>query len=175
MTNFDSLVNFYSEKFSAVLKEEGFNQKMYRNVLGTSFAARMFFFENTASVESVRDAVTGMIMKTDYSETLSPVEEIFLQTYNGLATALRLPLYEKELFFTQLSNVKYPYYGLYRIDNTCNRISAFAPNCHITALAKKYDMVEEAKKKFNNEVKSISADVITAVLDCATFAEKFWN
>lgn len=172
MTNFDSLVNFYSEKFSAVLKEEGFNQKMYRNVLGTSFAARMFFFENTASVESIRDAVTGMIMKTDYSETLSPVEEIFLQTYNELATALRLPLYEKELFFTQLSDERIPWY---RRENTSNRVEIFTPNCHITALAKKYDLVEEAKKKFNNEVKSISADVITAVLDRATFAEKFWN
>lgn len=175
MANFDSLVNSYSEKFSTDLKREGFNQKMYRNVLGTSFAARMFFFENTEGIESVRDAVTEIIMKTEYSETLTPVEEIFLQTYNGLAIALRLPLYEKELFFTQLSNVKYPYYGLYRIDNTCNRVSAFAPNCHIRALAEKYDMVEEARKKFRDEVKGIASDVVTEVLARATFAEKFWN
>lgn len=87
MANFDSLVNFYSEKFSTDLKREGFNQKMYRNVLGTSFAARMFFFENTEGIESVRDAVTEIIMKTEYSETLTPVEEIFLRTRNRIASS----------------------------------------------------------------------------------------
>lgn len=133
MTNFDSLVNSYSEKFSTDLKREGFNQEMYRNVLGTSFAARMFFFENTEGIESVRNAVTGMIMKTEYSETLTPVEEIFLQTYNGLATALRLPLYEKERFFVQLSDVRILLYS----ENTSNRVAIFTPNCHVTALAKK--------------------------------------
>lgn len=172
MTNFDSLVNSYAEKFSTDLKREGFNQKMYRNVLGTSFAARMFFFENTEGIESVRDAVTEIIMKTDYSETLSPVEEIFLQTYNGLATALRLPLYEKELFFTQLSDERIPWY---RREATSNRVANFTPNYFITMLAKKYDMVEEARKKFRDEVKGIASDVVTAVLNRATFAEKFWN
>lgn len=176
MTNFNSIVDFYAEKFAKVLKREGFNQQMYRSVLGTSFAARMFFFENTAGVETVRSSVLGMILRENYSETLTPVEEIFLQTYNGLATALRLPLYEKELFFAQLSEVtkENPYYGSYRLDNTCNRVPAFTPNCHITALAKKYDMVEDAEKKFCNEIKSIASDVITRVLARATSTEKFW-
>lgn len=175
MTNFDSVVDFYAEKFAEVLKKEGFNQKMYRSMLGTSFSARVFFFKNIAPVEIFRDLVLASILEEQYQNKLTSVEEEFLKVYNGLATALLLPTYKTDTFFSFYEDAsKFRYHGNYVLGKA-NRVISFVPNKHIALLAKDYVTVKSAEAIFSRDIKSTASDIITQILYRVDHEDTLWK
>jgi len=174
MANFDEIIKHYSDVFVSFLKEYGITHSVYRRTFGTSFAARMLFFERIASVEQVRSLVRKQMLLEDYTESLTPVEMVFIENYNNIASFLNLPLYQKDNFLQGIKKQQdYPYYGnrLYFIDN---RAELFAQNTHITALVKNTEGFKNAKNAFEEVIKDCTRDVIAEILHNANRMETFW-
>lgn len=174
MTNFDAITKFYSKRFASVLKDRGITRSVYRGAFGTGFASRMFFFENVAPVEQVRTQVRKQMLLDEYAESLTPVEAVFIENYNNIASFLNLPLYEKDIFLQRVKEQQnYSYYNS-RFFFINNRAEFFAPNSHITALVKEKDAFKYASNDFERITKSYACDIITKILYEADRSESFW-
>lgn len=174
MANFDEIIKHYSDVFVSFLKEYGITRSVYRRTFGTSFAARILFFERIASVEQVRSLVRKQMLLDEYAESLTPVEMIFIENYNNIASFLNLPLYEKDNFLQDIKKQQdYPYYGS-RLYFIANRAELFAQNSHITALVKNSKTFNDAKDAFEEIVKDNACMVIADILRNADRLETFW-
>ena len=168
MTNFDAITKFYSDRFASFLKNSGITRSVYRYAFGTNFAARMLFFENVAPVEQVRAQVRKQVLLDEYAENLTPVEMVFIENYNNIATLLNLPLYQKDVFLQRIKEQEDRSYYNHRPYFISNRAELFAPNSHITALVKESDAFKFASGSFESIIKSYACDIITKVLLDAT-------
>lgn len=168
MTNFDAITNYYSKRLASFLKNSGITRSVYRCTFGTNFAARMLFFENVAPVEQVRAQVRKQVLLDEYAENLTPVEMVFIENYNNIASFLKLPLYEKDFFLQKVKEQQNSDYYLSRFFFIDNRAELFAPNSHITALVKESDAFKFASGSFESIIKSYACDIITKVLLDAT-------
>lgn len=102
MANFTALTKFYSDVFAFELKNCGITRDIYRYAFGTGFASRMFFFEKVAPVEEIRADVRRQVLLDEYAESLTPVEIVFIESYNNIATLLNLPLFQKDVFIQRI-------------------------------------------------------------------------
>lgn len=168
MTNFDAITNYYSKRLTSVLEELGITRSVYRCVFGADFTSRMFFFENVAPVEQVRAQVRKQVLLDGYAENLTPVEMVFIENYNNIATLLNLPLYQKDVFLQRIKEQGDRSYYNHRPYFISNRAELFAPNSHITALVKESDAFKFASGSFESIIKSYACDIITKVLLDAT-------
>lgn len=171
MTNFDDMIKCYSNSFVSALKSCGITRDVYHYAFGTSFASRMFFFENVASVKEIRYEVRRRILLDEYAESLTSVEMVFIESYNNIATLLNLPIYQKDVFLQRIKeqgNRDYYNHSPYFISN---RAELFAVNPHITALVKDTTSFKDAENVFERGIKDCACNVITEILRNAAFWE----
>ena len=174
MTNFDAITKFYSDRFASFLKNSGITRSVYRCAFGTNFAARMLFFENVAPVEQVRAQVRKQMLLDEYAESLTPVEMVFIENYNNIASFLNFPLYEKNICLEHIKAQEDRSYYSYRRYFIDNRAELFAVNPHITALVKNSKSFNDAKNAFEMVVKDCACDIISEILHNADRMETFW-
>ena len=175
MTNFDAVIKYYSNRFVSVLKSHGITRAIYRCTFGTSFASRVFFFENVAPVEQIRARVRKQVLLDEYAESLTPVEMSFIENYNNIATLLNLPLYQKDVFLQRIKEQGDRSYYNYRRYFISNRAELFAVNPHITALVKNTKDFKDAENIFERDIKDCACNVITEILCNADINESFWK
>lgn len=175
MTNFDDMIKGYSYHFASELKGCGITRNIYRYAFGTGFASRMFFFENVASVEEIRANVRRQVLLDEYAESLTPVEMVFIENYNNIATLLNLPLYQKDVFLQRIKEQGDRSYYNHRPYFISNRAELFAVNPHITALVKNTEGFKDAENVFERSIKNCACNVITEVLRNADRNESFWE
>lgn len=175
MTNFDAITKFYSDRFASFLKNSGITRSVYRCAFGTNFAARMLFFENVAPVEQVRAQVRKQVLLDEYAENLTPVEMVFIENYNNIATLLNLPLYQKDVFLQRIKEQEDRSYYNHRPYFISNRAELFAVNPHITALVKNTTGFKDAENVFEIGIKNCACNVITEILCNADRNESFWE
>lgn len=131
-----------------------------------------FFFEKVASVEEIRANVRRQVLLDEYAESLTPVEMVFIENYNNIATFLNLPLYQKDVF---LQRIKEQGDRSYYNHRPSNRAELFAVNPHITALVKNTTSFKDAENIFERGIKNCACNVITKILDDADRKESFWE
>ena len=175
MTNFDDMIKYYSSRFTSNLKSRGITHDVYRYAFGTGFASRMFFFENVASVEKIRANVRRQVLLDEYAESLTPVEMVFIENYNNIATLLNLPLYQKEVLLQRIKEQGDRSYYNHRPYFISNRAELFAMNPHITALVKNTKCFKDAENVFERGIKNCACNVITEILRNADRNESFWE
>lgn len=175
MTNFIALTKFYSDGFASKLKSSGITRDIYRYAFGTGFASRMFFFENVASVEEIRANVRRQVLLDEYAESLTPVEMVFIENYNNIATFLNLPLYQKDVFLQRIKEQGDRSYYNHRPYFISNRAELFAVNPHITALVKNTTSFKDAENIFEIGIKNCACNIITEILRNADKNESFWE
>lgn len=175
MTNFDDMIKYYSNRFAFGLKSCGITRDVYRYAFGTGFASRMFFFEKVASVEEIRANVRRQVLLDEYAESLTPVEMVFIENYNTIATLLNLPLYQKDVFLQRIKEQGDSSYYNHRPYFISNRAELFAVNPHITALVKNTTSFKDAENVFERGIKNCACNVITEVLRNADRNESFWE
>ena len=155
MTNFDDMIKDYSYYFVSELKGCGITRNIYRYAFGTGFASRMFFFEKVASVEVIRARIRKQILLDEYAESLTPVEMVFIENYNNIATLLNLPLYQKDVFLQRIKEQGDHSYYNRRPYFISNRAELFAVNPHITALVKNTEGFKDAENVFERGIKRL--------------------
>ena len=175
MTNFDDMIKYYSNRFASALKSCGITRDVYHYAFGTGFASRMFFFENVASVEKIRAVVRTQVLLDEYAESLTPVEMVFIENYNTIATLLKLPLYQKDVFLQRIKEQGDRSYYNHRPYFISNRAELFAVNPHITALVKNTTDFKYEKNVFERGIKNCACNVITEILRNADRNESFWE
>lgn len=175
MANFDVLTKYYSNRFASELKRCGITRDVYYYAFGTGFASRMFFFENVAPVEHIRADVRRQILLDEYAESLTPVEMIFIENYNNIATFLNLPLYQKDVFLQRIKEQGDNSYYNNRLYFISNRAELFAVNPHITALVKNTEGFKDAENVFERGIKNCACNIITEILQNADRNESFWK
>ena len=175
MTNFDDMIKNYSNRFTSALKSCGITRDVYHYAFGTGFASRMFFFENVASVEKIRAVVRRQVLLDEYAESLTPVEMVFIENYNNIATLLNLPLYQKDVFLQRIKEQGDRSYYNHRPYFISNRAELFAVNPHITALVKNTEGFKDAENVFERGIKNCACNVITEILRNADRNESFWE
>lgn len=175
MVNFDDMIKYYSSRFAFKLKSCGITRDVYRYAFGTGFASRMFFFEKVASVEEIRANVRRQVLLDEYAESLTPVEMVFIENYNNIATFLNLPLYQKDVFLQRIKEQGDRSYYNHRPYFISNRAELFAVNPHITALVKNTTSFKDAENIFERGIKNCACNVITKILDDADRNESFWE
>lgn len=175
MTNFDAMIKDYSNCFAFALKSCEITRDIYRYAFGTAFSARMFFFEKVASVEEVRADVRRQVLLDEYAESLTPVEMVFIENYNNIATLLNRPLYQKDVFLQRIKEQGDNSYYNNRLYFISNRAELFAVNPHITALVKSTKGFKDAKNVFERGIKNCACNVITEILRNADRNESFWE
>ena len=175
MANFDDMIKDYSYYFASELKGCGITRNIYRYAFGTGFASRMFFFEKVASVEEIRANVRRQVLLDEYAESLTPVEMVFIENYNNIATLLNLPLYQKDVFLQRIKEQGDHSYYNHRPYFISNRAELFAVNPHITALVKNTTGFKDAENVFEIGIKNCACNVITEVLRNADRNESFWE
>lgn len=175
MTNFDDMIKYYSNRFTSALKSCGITRDVYHYAFGTGFASRMFFFENVASVEKIRAVVRKQVLLDEYAESLTPVEMVFIENYNNIASFLNLPLYEKDVFLQRIKEQEDRSYYNHRPYFISNRAELFAVNPHITVLVKNTTGFKDAENVFEIGIKNCACNVITEILCNADRNESFWK
>lgn len=175
MTNFDDMIKYYSNRFTSALKSCGITRDVYHYAFGTGFASRMFFFENVASVEKIRAVVRKQVLLDEYAESLTPVEMVFIENYNNIASFLNLPLYEKDMFLQRIKEQEDRSYYNHRPYFISNRAELFAVNPHITVLVKNTTGFKDAENVFEIGIKNCACNVITEILCNADRNESFWK
>ena len=175
MANFDDMIKDYSYYFASELKGRGITRNIYRYAFGTGFASRMFFFEKVASVEEIRANVRRQILLDEYAESLTPVEMVFIENYNNIATLLNLPLYQKDVFLQRIKEQGDRSYYNHRPYFISNRAELFAVNPHITALVKNTEGFKDAENVFERGIKNCACNIITEILRNADRNESFWE
>lgn len=175
MTNFDVMIKNYSYYFASKLKSCGITRDIYRYAFGTGFASRMFFFEKVASVEEIRANVRRQVLLDEYAESLTPVEMVFIENYNNIATFLNLPLYQKDVFLQRIKEQGDRSYYNHRPYFISNRAELFAMNPHITALVKNTKGFKDAENVFERGIKNFACNIITEILQNADRNESFWK
>lgn len=175
MINFDDMIKYYSSRFAYVLKSCEITRDVYRYAFGTGFASRMFFFEKVASVEEIRANVRRQVLLDEYAESLTPVEMVFIENYNNIATFLNLPLYQKDVFLQRIKEQGDRSYYNHRPYFISNRAELFSVNPHITALVKNTTSFKDAENIFERSIKNCACNVITKILDDADRNESFWE
>lgn len=175
MTNFDDMIKYYSNRFTSALKSCGITRDVYHYAFGTGFASRMFFFENVASVEKIRAVVRKQVLLDEYAENLTPVEMVFIENYNTIATLLNLPLYQKDVLLQRIKEQGDRSYYSHRPYFISNRAELFAVNPHITALVKNTTGFKDAENVFEIGIKNCARYIITEVLRNADRNESFWE
>lgn len=175
MTNFDDMIKYYSIRFASVLKNRGITREIYHYTFGTSFASRVLFFENVASVEQIRARIRKQVLLDEYAESLTPVEMVFIENYNTIATLLNLPLYQKDVFLQRIKEQGDRSYYNHRPYFISNRAELFAVNPHITALVKNTTGFKDAENVFEIGIKNCACNIITEILRNADRNESFWE
>lgn len=175
MANFDDMIKYYSNRFTSVLKNRGITREIYHYTFGTSFASRVLFFENVASVEQIRARIRKQVLLDEYAESLTPVEMSFIENYNNIATLLNLPLYQKDVFLQRIKEQGDRSYYNHRPYFISNRAELFAVNPHITALVKNTTGFKNAENVFEIGIKNCARYIITEVLRNADRNESFWE
>ena len=175
MTNFDDMIKYYSNRFASVLKNRGITREIYHYTFGTSFASRVLFFENVAPVEQIRARIRKQVLLDEYAESLTPVEMVFIENYNNIATLLNLPLYQKDVFLQRIKEQGDRSYYNHRPYFISNRAELLAMNPHITALVKNTTSFKDAENVFERGIKNCACNVITEVLRNADRNESFWE
>lgn len=175
MANFDDMIKDYSYYFASELKGCGITRNIYRYTFGTGFASRMFFFEKVASVEEIRANVRKQVLLDEYAGSLTPVEMVFIENYNNIATFLNLPLYQKDVFLQRIKEQGDRSYYNHRPYFISNRAELFAVNPHITALVKNTTSFKDVENVFEIGIKNCACNVITEVLRNADKNESFWE
>ena len=175
MANFDVLTKYYSDCFAYELKNRGITREIYHYTFGTSFASRVLFFENVAPVEQIRARIRKQVLLDEYAESLTPVEMVFIENYNNIATLLNLPLYQKDVFLQRIKEQGDRSYYNHRPYFISNRAELFAVNPHITALVKNTEGFKDAENVFERGIKNCACNVITKILDDADRNESFWE
>ena len=175
MANFDDMIKDYSYYFASELKGCGITRNIYRSAFGTGFTSRMFFFENVASVEKIRANVRRQVLLDEYAESLTPVEMVFIENYNNIATLLNLPLYQKDVFLQRIKEQGDRSYYNRKHYFISNRAELFAVNPHITALVKNTEGFKDAENIFERGIKNCACNIITEILQNADRNESFWE
>lgn len=175
MTNFDDMIKSYSNRFTSTLKSCGITRDVYHYAFGTGFASRMLFFENVASVEKIRAVVRKQVLLDEYAESLTPVEMVFIENYNNIATLLNFPLYQKDVFLQRIKEQGDRSYYNHRPYFISNRAELFAMNPHITALVKNTEGFKDVENVFERGIKNCACAVITEILRNADRNESFWE
>ena len=175
MANFDNMIKDYSYYFASELKSCGITRDIYRYAFGTGFASRMFFFEKVAPVEEIRADVRRQVLLDEYAESLTPVEMVFIENYNNIATLLNLPLYQKDVFLQRIKEQGDNSYYNNRLYFISNRAELFAVHSHITALVKNTTSFKDAENVFERGIKNCACNIITEVLRNADRNESFWE
>lgn len=175
MTNFDAVIKHYSNCFASVLKNRGITREIYHYTFGTSFASRVLFFENVASVEQIRARIRKQVLLDEYAESLTPVEMSFIENYNNIATLLNFPLYQKDVFLQRIKEQGDRSYYNHRPYFISNRAELFAVNPHITALVKNTTCFKDTENIFERGIKNCACNVITEILRNADRNESFWE
>lgn len=175
MTNFDDMIKSYSNRFTSTLKSCGITRDVYHYTFGTGFASRMFFFENVASVEKIRAVIRKQVLLDEYAESLTPVEKVFIENYNNIATLLNFPLYQKDVFLQRIKEQGDRSYYNHRPYFISNRAELFAVNPHITALVKNTEGFKDVENVFERGIKNCACAVITEILCNADRNESFWE
>ena len=175
MTNFDDMIKDYSYYFASELKSCGITRDVYHYAFGTGFASRMFFFEKVAPVEEIRAQIRRQVLLDEYAESLTPVEMVFIENYNNIATLLNLPLYQKDVFLQRIKEQGDRSYYNHRPYFISNRAELFAVNPHITALVKNTVGFKDAENVFESGIKNCACNVITEILRNADRNESFWE
>lgn len=175
MANFIALTKFYSDGFASKLKSSGITRDIYRYAFGTGFASRMFFFEKVASVEEIRANVRRQVLLDEYAESLTPVEIVFIEIYNNIATFVHLPLYQKDVFLQRIKEQGDRSYYNHRPYFISNRAELFAENPHITALVKNTTSFKDVENVFEKGIKNCACNIITEILHNADRNESFWE
>lgn len=175
MTNFDDMIKSYSNRFTSTLKSCGITRDVYHYAFGTGFASRMLFFENVASVEKIRAVVRKQVLLDEYAESLTPVEMVFIENYNNIATLLNFPLYQKDVFLQRIKEQGDRSYYNHRPYFISNRAELFAVNPHITALVKNTEGFKDVENVFERGIKNCACAVITEILRNADRNESFWE
>lgn len=175
MANFDDMIKYYSNRFASVLKNRGITREIYHYTFGTSFASRVLFFENVAPVEQIRARIRKQVLLDEYAESLTPVEMVFIENYNNIATLLNLPLYQKDVFLQRIKEQGDRSYYNHRPYFINNRAELFAVNPHITALVKNTTGFKDAENVFERGIKNCACNVITEILRNADRNESFWE
>lgn len=175
MANFDALTKNYSDRFASELKSRGITRDIYHYAFGTGFASRMFFFENVAPVKQIRASVRRQVLLDEYAESLTPVEMVFIENYNNIATLLNLPLYQKDVFLQRIKEQGDSSYYNDKPYFISNRAELFAENPYITALIKNTESFKNAENVFERDIKNYACYIITEILSNADRNESFWE
>lgn len=175
MTNFDDMIKYYSNCFASELKSCGITRDVYHYAFGTGFASRMFFFEKVAPVEQIRARIRKQVLLDEYTENLTPVEMVFIENYNTIATLLSLPLYQKDVFLQRIKEQGDRSYYNHRPYFISNRAELFAVNPHITALVKNTTGFKDAENVFEIGIKNCARYIITEILRNADRNESLWE
>lgn len=93
-----------------------------------------------------------------FFENVAPVEMVFIENYNNIATLLNLPLYQKDVFLQRIKEQGDRSYYNHRPYFISNRAELFAVNPHITALVKN---TTRTQKMFLKEVSRIAPVILS--------------
>ena len=171
--NYDEMIKGLAKDYVDYLVKKGMTYKEYDLILSTGFASRVCFFEKICAVREVRKYVLNIMMQ-EYSDSLNPIEEKFIEKYNDVCELIGLPKFEKESFFEMWNDSENEFErNLYKYED--NRIARYVDNCQVAGVAKIDSEYLEEKKEFSDRVKEKAANIVYEILYMASDDKSLWK